>query len=221
MTNVEQNLRRILIPVDRSIRRDKTVLSRRVALASWITPNVFRQRPTVADSILNGETFRKIRTLSQLWSGRARGQRRRRHHENIICPYICGSVVISFVSRPSTPARRSTPTPPPAATSLSLSYHSFRRALVNSRTCMGRCWQANERLTLSAPITSPPPPGTLAKYCDDRWSVCLCVCLSASISLELRARSSLNILCMILLYCPRHGPPLVALRYVMYFWFYR
>ena len=94
-------------------------------------------------------------------------------------------------------------------------------ALVNSRTCMGRCWQANERLTLSAPITSPSPPGTLAKYCDDRWSVCLCVCLSASISLELRARSSLNILCMILLYCPRHGPPLVALRYVMYFWFYR
>ena len=49
-------------------------------------------------------------------------------------------------------------------------------------------------------------------------SVCVCVCPSESISLEPLDRSSLNFLCRSL--WPWLGPPLAALRYVMYFRFY-
>ena len=48
-------------------------------------------------------------------------------------------------------------------------------------------------------------------------SVCLSVCLSESISPELHVRSSPNFYACYI--CPRLGPPLAALRYVMYFQF--
>jgi len=59
-------------------------------------------------------------------------------------------------------------------------------------------------------------PGKGEEFCDER--VCLYVCLSASISPELHVRSSRSFCarCM----RPRLGPPLAALRYVMYFRFY-
>jgi len=49
-------------------------------------------------------------------------------------------------------------------------------------------------------------------------SVCLCVCLSASISLEPLYQSSQNFYADPL--WPWLGPPLAALRYIIYFWFY-
>ena len=56
-----------------------------------------------------------------------------------------------------------------------------------------------------------------AEYCDDR--VCLCVCLPASISAELHVRSSPNFYACYLR--PWLGPSLAALRYIMYFRFYK
>ena len=65
-------------------------------------------------------------------------------------------------------------------------------------------------------------PGRRAKYCHQLVCLCVCesvcVCLSASISLEPLDRSPRN-------FCPDPlwpplGPPVAALRYVMYFRFY-
>jgi len=59
-----------------------------------------------------------------------------------------------------------------------------------------------------------------AKYCDD--CVCLCVCLSlherSSATTQQYAFNLHRIFCAC--FWPWLGPPLLVLRYVMYFWFY-
>jgi len=62
------------------------------------------------------------------------------------------------------------------------------------------------------------PPVAVAQYCDER--VCLSVCLSVRVSISGTTRPSdlHQFLCMLL--WSWLGPPLVALRYVMYFRFH-
>ena len=64
-------------------------------------------------------------------------------------------------------------------------------------------------------------PSRDAEYCDQPVCLCVCVCVcvcpSANISLEPLNRSSRNFVCRSL--WPWLGPPLSALRYVMYFRF--
>jgi len=65
-------------------------------------------------------------------------------------------------------------------------------------------------------------PGKGAEYCDQFVSLCVCLCvcvwLSASMSRELL--DHLHEICCGDPLWPWLGPPLAALRYVMYFWFY-